>query len=134
MTPAQMTPDLLNLVWSAALCIVLWVPYIVARATIWGLPAAMGYPENPPELPKWVGRSVRAHMNLVENIGPFAVLVLVAHIGGMASETTALGAALFFWARIVQSIVHIAGIPYVRTGAFVVGWVGMAMILFEIVL
>jgi len=133
MTPDQMTPDLVYLAWSAALCIVLWVPYIGARAMIWGLPAAMGYPDNPPELPKWVGRSIRAHMNLVENIGPFAALVLVAHFVGAASEATAMGAALFFWARIVQTAVHIAGIPYLRTAAFVVGWVGMAMIFQQIV-
>ena len=28
----------------------------------------------------WVGRTARAHLNLVENLAPFAILVLVAHV------------------------------------------------------
>jgi uncharacterized MAPEG superfamily protein len=46
---------------------------------------------------------------------------------------TALGAALFFWARIVQAVVHIAGVPWVRTLAFAVSWVGLLLIFLQIV-
>ena len=127
-----MSADLLYLTLSAGLCIILWIPYIVSRIMTWGLLDAVGYPENPPELPDWAQRSQRAHYNLVENLAPFAALVLVAHVIGAANETTALGALIFFWARIVQGIVQILGIPWVRTLSFAVGWIGMLLIFFEI--
>ncbi len=83
----------------------------------------MGYPKpDDKPLPEWAQRAYRAHLNLIENIGPFAALVLVAHIAGAANETTALAATIFFWARVVQAAVHHLGIPYVRTLAFFVSF------------
>lgn len=128
-----MTPDLTYLTWAAALCAVVWVPYILARIMAWGLTQAMGYPEDPPALPNWAQRSTRAHLNLVENLAPFAALVLVAHVTGLANETTAMGAAVFFWARVVQWLTHVFGVPYVRTVAFAVSLVGLAIIFFALV-
>ena len=69
----------------------------------------------------------------MENLAPFAALVLVAHVSGAANELTALGARLFFWARVVQAGVHIAGIPGVRTLAFAVSVVANLIIFVQIV-
>ena len=41
---------------------------------------------------------------------------------------TALGAQLFFWCRLAHAVVYIAGIPYLRTLAWLVSVVGMVMI------
>ncbi len=128
-----MTTDLLYLALSAGLCVVLWVPYILSRIQTWGLTNAVGYPENPPALPPWAQRATRVHLNMVENLAPFGALVLVAHVAGAASGMTALGAALFFWGRIVHAGVFIAGIPWLRTLAFGVSWLGMVLIFIEIV-
>lgn len=128
-----MSPDLLYLTLSAGLCAILWIPYILSRIQTWGLVTAVGYPENPPALPAWAQRSIRVHANMVENLAPFAALVLVAHVAGVANETTALGAAIFFWARIVHTVVFSLGIPWLRTVAFAVSWVGMAIIFIEII-
>ena len=128
-----MTTDLLYLTLSAGFCAILWIPYILSRVMTWGLVDAVGYPENPPALPGWAQRAIRVHANMVENLAPFAALVLVAQVIGATSETTALGAALFFWARIVHAIVFILGIPWLRTLAFVVAWVGIVIIFFEII-
>jgi len=128
-----MTKDLLYLALSAGLCAVLWVPYILSRIQTWGLVNAVGYPKEQPELPAWAQRSTRVHLNMVENLAPFAALVLVAHVAGVAGETTALGAALFFWARVVHAVVFTLGIPWVRTLAFFVSWVGMILIFIEII-
>ena len=73
-------------------------------------------------------------MNLVENIGPFAILVLVAHVMGISNAMTVLGAQLFFWARIGQIVVMIAGISWLRTLAFAAGLIGNLLIFFQIVL
>ncbi len=127
-----MTIDLLMLTWTAILCGVLFLPYVLCRIKVWGLVATVGYPKDPPALPNWAQRANRAHLNLVENIGPFAALVLVAHISGAADAATALGATLFFWARLIQAVVHIFGIPWVRTLAFFVSLIGEIMIALEI--
>ena len=128
-----MTTDLMMLTWSAALCALLWVPYIRARIGAWGLIDTVGYPDAPPSVPAWSARTLKAHNNLVENLVPFTALVLVAHVGGMANEATALGATIFFWSRVVHAAVYIFAIPWVRTLAFVGGFVGMVMIFFEII-
>jgi len=127
-----MTVDLTMLMWSAVLCVVLFLPYVLCRIGVWGLVATVGYPTNPPALPLWASRAQRAHLNLVENLAPFMALVVVAHLAGAANATTALGATIFFWARVVQAVVHILGIPWVRTTAFFVGVIGEVMILAQI--
>src|SRR5437667_158336 len=72
----------------------------------------------------WISRAVRAHENLTENIGPFAILVLVTHIIGRANDITALGATIFLFARIVHAGVYIAGIAYVRSLAWFIAVIG----------
>ena len=128
-----MTTDLMMLAWSAALCALLWVPYILARIGVWGLVDTVGYPDSPPDVPVWSARIKKAHANLVENLLPFGVLVLVAHVGGMANEATALGATLFFWSRVAHAIVYTVGIPWLRTVAFFGGFVGQVMIFIAII-
>jgi uncharacterized MAPEG superfamily protein len=71
-------------------------------------------------------------MNLVENLVPFSALVLTAHVSGAANATTALGSQIFFWGRVGHAISYHAGIPWVRTLAFVVSLVGEVMILVQI--
>ena len=48
-----MDTQLTYLAWSAFLCIVLWVPYVLERVQLQGLTGALGYPENPPEPAAW---------------------------------------------------------------------------------
>ncbi len=128
-----MTTDLLMLTLTAAMCGVLWLPYILQTILTRGLMEAMGYPKpGQKPLPEWTARSMRAHLNLVENVGVFAVLVLVAHLTQTASETTAMAATVFFWARVVQAVVHILGIPVVRTLAFFVSWFALITIFLAI--
>jgi uncharacterized MAPEG superfamily protein len=131
---AGMSTDLVFLTWSAALCGVLWAPYIIERVLNWGLVEAVGYPDDPKAPAKWAERCKRAHLNMVENLPIFASLVLVAHVAGAANETTALGAVIFFYARLAHAVVFIFGIPWLRTLAFVVSWVGMLMIFLQIVM
>lgn len=128
-----MSDDLYYLTLSAGLCAILWVPYILARIQQQGMMNAVGYMDNPPEPPAWARRAQRIHLNFLENLAPFAALVLVAHVAGLANEMTALGAAIFFWARIVHTVCFYAAVPWVRTVAFAVSWLGMMMIFVELV-
>ena len=121
--------QLTYLAWSSLLCIVLWLPYVFERIQNQGLKPVLNYPENPPAPAVWAQRAQRAHLNLVENLPAFAALVIIAHLIGVDAGG---GAALFFWARVVQAIVHILGISYVRTLAFAASWIGMLTIFFSV--
>ncbi|MDP6353408.1 MAG: MAPEG family protein [Alphaproteobacteria bacterium] len=128
-----MTYDLYMLALASGLAAVMWIPYIVSRVQTWGMVDALGYPEEQPDLPLWAQRAHRAHLNLLENLPHFAALVLIAHVAGVANTATAFGAALFFWARVLQAIVTVAKVPYVRTAAFAAGFVGEVVIFFQII-
>ncbi|MCG8593208.1 MAG: MAPEG family protein [Kiloniellales bacterium] len=128
-----LTTELRYLAYAALLSLLLWIPYVLAEIGTRGLTRAVGYPTGfYDDLPAWAQRCHRAHMNLVENLLPFAALVLIAQVAGVASDLTALGAQLFFWARIAQATVHIAGIPWLRTLAFAAGWIGNLLIFWAI--
>lgn len=128
-----MGSELALLAWSAALCLVLVLPYASALTLKLGLPTMAGNREGLPEPTGWIGRAKRAHMNLVENLIPFAALVLAAHGLGKLGDLTALGALLFFWGRLAHAVIYIAGVPYLRTAGFLAGYVGMFLIFIAIV-
>lgn len=80
---------------------------------------------KPRETPLWVQRANRVHVNAFEAMAPFADLVLIAHVAGVAGESTVVWCLLFFCARVAHTIAYIAGIPYARTIAFAAGNVAM---------
>lgn len=128
-----MAAELMLLAWSALLCLLLVLPYAGALTLKHGLPVMAGNREGLPEPTGWIGRAKRAHMNMLENLIPFAALVLAAHGLGKLGALTVLGAQLFFWGRLAHAVIYIAGIPYVRTLAFLAGYVGMVLIFIAIV-
>ncbi len=128
-----LTTELRLLTYTAFICLLIWIPYILAVIKVRGLSGAMGYPSGrADDLPAWGQRAQRAHLNLVENLAPFAVFVLVAHAIGVSNGMTVLGAQLFFWARIAHFILMLAGIPWLRTAAFATGMIGNLLIFSQI--
>ena len=123
-----MTPELTYLVATCVLSLVLWVPYILGRISAWGLIETMGYPQRELPQPEWAVRMRKAHANLTENLVPFAGLVIAANLASLGNEMTALGAMIFFCARVAHAIVYTLGIPIARTLTFAAGLVGCLMI------
>ena len=131
---AGLAIELRLLAYLALLSLVIWMPYAMATTSARGLTSAMGYPTgNYSDLPDWAQRCQRVHVNLIENLVPFGALILIAQVAGASNDATILGAHLFFWARLAHAAVLVAGIPWVRTGAFVVGWIGCLIIFWEVV-
>ena len=128
----MLSTDLKMLVYTAALALISFMPYFIAYLQHWGITGIVGNRENLPELPAWARRALAAHENLTENLVHFAALVLVAHVVGAANDITAMGATIFFWARVLYLIIYTAGIPWVRTIVFMAGWVGEVMILTQL--
>jgi uncharacterized MAPEG superfamily protein len=84
-----MTTDLWMLVWSAVLCLLIPNIAIAGLAQVpGGFAWGFGNRDTTIELPAWAGRTRRAHANLVENLAPFAILVLVAHVSGHRTVRT----------------------------------------------
>jgi len=128
-----MTPDLMLLVWAVALTVVQTVIAAMGAQMQVGLPALAGNRDGLPPITGWAARAARAHRNMLESLVLFAALVLVAHVGGKANATTALGCELFFWARLIYVPVYLIGIPWVRTGVWAVSIVGLVLIFAQLV-
>ena len=128
-----MTTDLTMLAWAAGFTALLWIPYIVARIQTYGPAKTLAYTCDSEPLPAWAEKAKKAHYNAVENLAPFAALVLVAHAAGAANSTTALASIVYFWARVAHYLGYISGIPYVRTLTFTIGWIAMIVIFYVVV-
>ena len=101
------------------------LPPLVALIRTAGWQVALGNREAPPPLPEWANRAGRAQRNLVDTLVPFVAIVLGVQMAGVSNEDTQLGAALFFWGRVAHAGIYIAGIPYLRTAAFLVSASGL---------
>jgi uncharacterized MAPEG superfamily protein len=77
------------------------------------------------------GRLARAVTNYGETFPFFVAAVLLVHQTGRAGATTDLGAALYFWARVAYVILYALGVPLVRSLAWNVAIVGIAMIVWQ---
>ena len=123
-----MAPELKYLLFSVILCFGQVVVLAIGATGQVGLPPLAGNRQGLPELTGWVGRAKRAHLNMVENLVLFAALVLIAVAAQKTSPLTAMGAAVFFWARLAYVIAYIAGVPWLRTLIWGISVAGMAMI------
>jgi uncharacterized MAPEG superfamily protein len=123
-----MSPDLYYLLLSTILCFVQMLIAATGANTQVGLPKLAGNREGLPDMVGWAGRARRAHLNMIENLVLFAALVLIAAVAGKANATTAMGAMIFFWARLAYALIYLIGVPWLRTLAWLIGVIGMAMI------
>ncbi len=126
-----MSPDLKYLLFSVILTFVqVLIAASLANKEV-GLSTLAGNREGLGELPGMAGRARRAHLNMIENLVLFAALVLIAAVGGKANAMTAMGAMIFFWARLAYAIAYLIGIPWLRTVLWFVSVVGMAIIAWQ---
>ncbi|MBJ6980032.1 MAPEG family protein [Luteimonas sp. MC1895] len=75
------------------------------------------------------GRVNRAWQNFLETFPMFAAAVLAVVAAGRTGDQAALGAQLYFWARVAYIPLYAAGIPYVRSLVWGVSLVGIVMVL-----
>lgn len=124
----KLTPELYWLTLVTLATAAMWIPYMLARIVTRGMLRTMGNPDpSLPADPAWAQRAQRAHTNAIENLVVFAPLVLVATLIGVSTPATIFAAKLYFFARLVHYCVYAAGIPVVRTLAFLAGFVAIVM-------
>ena len=119
------------LVWSGILTLVIALVASAFCARVWepgGVMIAFGNREGLAPPLGLAGRADRASKNQLEAMAMFLAVVLAAHMAGKAPQA-ALGATIFFWARLVYWPVYLAGIVYLRTLVWFVSLYGLFLII-----
>lgn len=125
-----MSIELQMLAWS----IVLGLLHILLGATLgtmqrglkWNASARDGVPEP---LTGVAGRLERANHNFRETFVFFAAAMIAVLLAEKSGSQTALGAQIYFWARLAYLPVYAAGIPFLRTLIWGVSMAGLLMVL-----
>jgi uncharacterized MAPEG superfamily protein len=130
-----MTTELWYLFLTTILLAILWIPHIIGSVQTAGLltPEEYRIGRNV-AFPHWVRRADRAHVNLVEQYGAFAGLVVIAHLTGVHDAVTVWCAIVFFWARIAHAVIYISGFSQfrARTAVFSIGFLALLVYAWEI--
>jgi len=80
-------------------------------------------------LSKPAERARRASLNFLETFPFFAAAALAVVLARQNTSHTALGAEMYFWARVVYLPTYIVGIPYLRTLVYGVSLWGILQLL-----
>jgi uncharacterized MAPEG superfamily protein len=127
-----MTPELLSLILLAFLALALPLFYSALYGRQIGLKGLLGSRENVPEPTGIAGRGFRAHRNLLENLLPYTIVVLIAHAFGISNGYTAAAAYAFLGARLAHAFAYIAGVAGLRSLAYNLGVAATLVILAQI--
>ena len=124
-----MTIGLMMAAWTLVLAFVQILLFDMARTSQYGMKWNTGPRdgEMPPLSPR-AERLKRAQDNLFETLPLFLGAVLIAHVAGKENETTALGAQIYFWARVAYVPLYAWGVRHVRSLAWLISIVGLGMV------
>jgi uncharacterized MAPEG superfamily protein len=127
-----MSIELTVLTIMGLLILALALVYGLGFTVQFGLKTMLGNREGFGPAVGWSDRVRRAHLNLLENLLPFAIVVLCARAIGVSNSWTILGAEIFLFARLVHIASYALGITIVRTIAHHTGTVGTLLIAFQL--
>lgn len=103
----------------------LWIPYIYGVNVSPAKSTDFTRPMDPALHPAWTHRAYRAHLNLLEQLLPFALLVLLLDRVSGFTALTYWTAIAFFWLRVAHAAGMITGkaaFP-LRPLLFTGGWI-----------
>jgi len=128
-----MATELTMLAWAMLLGFV----YIFAASTVvtrehgmkWN---ASARDDSSKPLSPLAGRLQRAQSNFFETFPFFAAAAIAVVLAGRGSDTTALAAQVYFWARVVYLPLYAAGVPYVRSLVWLVSIVAILAMVFAL--
>ncbi|EFL90751.1 MAPEG family protein [Ahrensia sp. R2A130] len=106
-----MSTELTFTMLTALLAACLWIPYIVGVNSneFEGQAESFVRPPDHRLMPAWVHRAHRAHLNLLEQFLPFAIIVVIGHLAGAISGWFGILAIAFFALRCVHAVGMISG-------------------------
>ncbi len=129
-----MTAELTMLAWTLVLALVQVFLPIGGKTRAWGTKWNASARDTTPEAPlgPMTGRLDRAQANLYETLPIFIAAVLIAHVAGHNNATTLLGVHLYFWARLIYVPLYALGVPYARSAAWGMSFLGLMMVLLAV--
>lgn len=127
-----MSVELLMLLYSTLLFLVIILGQAVLGITQNGLMAQAGNRDALAEPTVLRKRLQRLSANMQENLVLFAIVVLVAGVLGVSNDSTAMGAMVFFYARVGHAIVYTFGWPVIRPLFYFAGLYGIGMVAVQV--
>ena len=127
-----MSTELLMLLNSTVLFFVIIITQALIAIRQNGLSAQAGSRDNLNEPTVLRRRLQRLTANLQENLVMFGLAVFIAHAVGVSNDQTALGAILFFYARVAHAVVYVFGWPWIRPLCWFVSFVGLVLIVLQL--
>ncbi len=131
------SPELLMLVASSGILItvvMLQLMHFLSTGIAVSVMSNRDEHEFPSEMKGLGGRLKRCIRNHVEGIAMAAPIILTASLSGISNEMTVLGAQTFAVGRLAHATLYIFGVPYIRSGAFLIGIIGIALVLYGLFL
>jgi len=134
MDPAGSIPtELVYLAWS----VVLLVVHIVLQGGLTVRELGLAYNAGARDAGKraqgnFAQRAERNLRNFLETYPAFIGLALALAVSGKAGDLGAIGAALWFWARVAYVPLYLLGVPYVRSGAWALALAGLILMLMRL--
>ncbi|MCO5064343.1 MAG: MAPEG family protein [Rhizobiaceae bacterium] len=132
METGVLSTELTYLAWSVVLLVVHIVVQALFLTKDGGLAHTVGARDGDAPLSVVTDRLTRALRNFLETYGAFIALALALQVTGKTGGIGAIGAALWFWARVVYVPAYALGIPYLRSLVWGVALVGLLMMLFRL--
>lgn len=131
-----MTVELKWLIYTALLAGSLWIPFIVGinMTDFQGKAHLFVRPPDPSQMNPWVHRSLRAHQNLLEQLVPFAIIVLAGAVAHVSTPVTVACSISFFWLRVAHAIGMISGVARLpmRPMIYVAAWIVMLVFAWQV--
>ena len=124
-----MTPELTYLTYA----VILLIAHALLQATFSDLSKGIGWALGPQDEDRdqspIAARIQRALRNYLETLPAFIALALMLKVTDLGTATSALGAAVWFWARVAYIPAYASGLPLVRSAAWFASLVGLALMI-----
>ena len=128
-----MTPELTYLTYAVILLIAHMLIQATASDLSKGLGWALGAQDEKRDPSIVAGRLERALTNYVYNLPAFIALALTLKVTDLGTDTTALGAALRFWARVAYVPAYATAIPLARSIAWFASIAGLVLMILPLI-
>jgi uncharacterized MAPEG superfamily protein len=99
---------------------------VTTRGMPWGVSARDA---GAPPMGLRGARIERAYRNFLETFPFFAAAVLIVQVLNKHTPSTAIGAQVYFWSRLIYVPAYALGVPYLRTIVWVTSLIGIGMVM-----
>lgn len=113
-----MTMELAYLAAATLLTLLIRVGWMLNKVQVRGLGVVVGYPKESKPLSEWGHRLWVAHEDAIQSLVTFAVLVIIVQLSGLTGQSTAIAAAVYFWARLLHASAYLFALRWAKTIAY----------------